>query len=43
MVHMAAIGHDVAKAVLKRFAREGESDHDCVTFGDGLDRIGRLL
>jgi hypothetical protein len=42
-VHVAAIGHDVAKAVLKRFAGERESNRDCVALGDGLNRVGRLL
>lgn len=42
-VHVAAIGHDVAKAVLKGFAGERESNRDSVTFGDGFNRVGRLL
>ena len=41
-VHVIEIGDNMAKAVLKRFAGEGESDRDSVTFDDGLDRVGRL-
>jgi hypothetical protein len=33
----------MAKAVFKRFAGERESDGDCVTSGDGFNRVGRLL
>jgi hypothetical protein len=42
-VDVAAIGHDVAKAVLERFAGERESDRDSTTFEDGFDRVGCLL
>lgn len=42
-VHVIAIGHDVAKAILERFAGERESNRNCLTFGDRFNRVGRLL
>jgi hypothetical protein len=42
-VHVVAVSHDVAKAVLEWFAGKRESDCYCITFGDGFDRVGCLL
>ena len=42
-VHVAGVGGDVAKAVLQRFAGEGESDGDGVPFGDGFNGIGGFV
>lgn len=42
-VHVSAVGHDVTKPILKRFAGERESNRDRVSFGDRLDRLGRFF
>jgi hypothetical protein len=42
-IHVVAVGYDVAKAILKRFASEGESNRNCVAVDDGFNRFRRLL